>query len=86
MLRNLALVLLSVLSMNLAAAEYDVIVYGSTGAGICAAVQASRMGSSVLLLSPTEHIGGVSASGLGATDINRRDAIGGISREFFRDE
>ncbi len=84
MLRNLALVLLSVLSMNLAAAEYDVIVYGSTGAGICAAVQASRMGSSVLLLSPTEHIGGVSASGLGATDINRRDAIGGISREFYQ--
>ena len=48
-----------------------------------AAVQAARMHCRVLLLAQTQYIGGVAASGLGATDINNRDAIGGLSREFY---
>ncbi|GAB4458452.1 MAG: hypothetical protein OHK0029_19690 [Armatimonadaceae bacterium] len=64
--------------------EADLCVYGSTPAGVAAAIQARRMGKTVLLLSFDGHIGGMSSSGLGATDIGNKAAIGGISREFYR--
>ncbi len=64
--------------------KYDIVVYGSTSAGITAAVQAARMKKNVLLISQTSHLGGVTSSGLGATDINQREPIGGISREFYQ--
>jgi hypothetical protein len=63
---------------------YDIVVYGGTSAGISAAVQAARMGRSVVLIEPGKHLGGMTASGLGATDIGNKAAIGGISREFYR--
>lgn len=65
------------------ASNYDIIIYGGTSAGITAAVQASRMGKSVLLLEPGERIGGLTTGGLGQTDIGNKQAIGGISREFY---
>jgi len=61
----------------------DVVVYGDTLAGISAAIQAARLGKSVVLLAPTEHVGGVATSGLTATDMNRSPVIGGIAREFY---
>lgn len=64
--------------------KYDVVVYGSTSAGITAAIQVARMGKNVLLISQTKHLGGVTSSGLGATDINQRAPIGGLSREFYQ--
>ncbi len=64
--------------------EYDIVIYGGTSAGIAAAIQASRMGKTVLLIEPTSRIGGLTTGGLGATDIGNKDAIGGISREFYR--
>lgn len=67
-----------------AAEKYDVVVYGSTSAGVTAAIQVARMNKKVILISQNEHIGGVTSSGLGATDINQREPIGGISREFYR--
>lgn len=36
-----------------AAAEADVVVYGSTPGGFCAAIAAAREGASVILLEPT---------------------------------
>ena len=84
MLKRIIPVLLAFFPLCSWAEDYDIIIYGSTGAGVSAAVQAARMGGHVLLLSPSEHIGGVAASGLGATDINVREAIGGISREFYK--
>lgn len=63
---------------------YDVAVYGSTSAGVTAAVQSAKMGKKVLLISSSNHIGGLTSSGLGATDINRYKAIGGMSREFYQ--
>lgn len=70
---------------NIGAEEYyDVVVYGSSSAGVIAAVQASRMEKNVLLISTKDHIGGLTSSGLGATDINRHKAIGGLSREFYQ--
>lgn len=62
----------------------DLIVYGGTSAGVSAAIQASRMGKSVILIEPTQRIGGLTTGGLGATDIGNKDAIGGISREFYQ--
>ncbi len=63
---------------------YDVVVYGGTSGGVAAAVQAARMGKSVILIEPGRHLGGLSAGGLGATDIGNKSAIGGISREFYQ--
>lgn len=66
-----------------AAGSADVVVYGETLAGISAAIQAARLGKSVVLLSTTTHLGGVATSGLTATDMNRSTVIGGIAREFY---
>lgn len=62
---------------------YDLVVYGGTSAGIAAAVQAKRMGKSVILIEPSSRIGGLTTGGLGQTDIGNKSAIGGISREFY---
>lgn len=63
--------------------EYEVVIYGGTSAGIAAAVQAKRMGKSVILIEPSSRIGGLTTGGLGQTDIGNKAAIGGISREFY---
>ncbi|MHC4444695.1 MAG: FAD-dependent oxidoreductase [Planctomycetota bacterium] len=62
----------------------DVVIYGGTSAGVASAVQAARMGKGVALIEPGRHLGGMSAGGLGATDAGNKDAIGGISREFYQ--
>jgi len=64
--------------------ETDVCIYGGTCAGVAAAVQTARMGKSLVLLEFGKHLGGLSAGGLGATDIGNKAAIGGIAREFYR--
>ena len=64
--------------------RYDIVIYGGTSAGIVSAIQSSRMGKSVILIEPSEHVGGLTTGGLGATDIGNKSAIGGISREFYQ--
>jgi len=66
----------------------DVCVYGGTSGGVIAAVQAARMGKSVALVALNNHLGGMTTSGLGWTDIghvdnNSGDYIQGVSREFY---
>ncbi len=78
------LTMTSTLFAQQAVGRYDIVIYGGTSAGIAAAVQAKRMGNSVVLLSPQKHIGGLSASGLGWTDTGETGVIGGISREFYQ--
>ncbi|RME95965.1 MAG: FAD-dependent oxidoreductase [Verrucomicrobia bacterium] len=65
------------------AAAYDVVVYGGTSAGVIAAVQARRMGRSVVLVGPDRHLGGLSSGGLGWTDTGNKAVIGGLAREFY---
>ncbi len=67
------------------AAEHqaDIIIYGGTSAAVTAAVQAARMDKSVIVVSPDKHLGGLSAGGLGWTDTGKKDAIGGLAREFY---
>ena len=45
--------------------RFDVVVYGGTAAGVVAAVQARRMGRTVVLLEPGRHLGGLTTGGLG---------------------
>jgi hypothetical protein len=67
--------------------DADICVYGGTSGGMAAAVAAARLGKSVALISLNNHLGGMSASGLGVTDIgpaNDYSYLGGISREFYQ--
>ncbi len=64
---------------------YDLVVYGGTSGGIAAAIQAKRMGKTVLLIEPSSRIGGLTTGGLGQTDIGNKQAIGGIAREFYEE-
>jgi hypothetical protein len=63
---------------------YDICVYGATSAGIIAAYTAKMQGKSVILLEPSNHIGGLTTGGLGQTDIGNKYAITGLSRDFYR--
>ncbi|MDO5565066.1 MAG: FAD-dependent oxidoreductase [Planctomycetia bacterium] len=62
---------------------YDVVIYGGTCAAVTAAVQTAQMGKTVVIVSPDDHLGGLSSGGLGATDSGNRSVIGGLSREFY---
>ena len=63
--------------------EADICVFGGTSAGIVAAIQAKKLGKSVILVEPGKYLGGLTTGGLGATDIGNKAAIGGLSREFY---
>lgn len=64
----------------------DVIVYGSTPGGFCAAIAAAREGASVILLEPTAHVGGLSTGGLSHCDSNQmvRETLMGLFDEWHR--
>tara|TARA_R110002126_G_scaffold5376_7_gene28401 strand:- start:2885 stop:4543 length:1659 start_codon:yes stop_codon:yes gene_type:complete len=65
--------------------DADVVIYGGTSAAIASAVQLVRMNKSVLIVCPEKHIGGLSSSGLGFTDLGNKEVIGGISKEFYQE-
>jgi hypothetical protein len=65
-------------------ATHDVVVYGATSGGAIAAIQTVKLGKTVVIVEPGRHVGGLSSGGLGATDIGNKQAIGGLSREFYR--
>lgn len=75
--------MLALVSGAACAQTYDIVVYGGTCSGITAAIQAKRMGKSVALVCPEEHLGGLTISGLGWTDTKDVNCIGGLSREFY---
>lgn len=62
----------------------DVIVYGSTPGGFCAAIAAAREGASVILLEPTDHVGGMNTGGLSHCDSNQmaRSTVMGLFDEW----
>ncbi len=64
-------------------ARYDICVYGGTSSGVIAAVQAKKMGTSVILVSPTKQLGGLTSGGLGFTDMGNERTVGGLSRDYF---
>ncbi len=62
----------------------DIVIYGGTSAGVIAAVQAKKMGKSVVVVAPEKHLGGLTSGGLGYTDIGNKNAIGGLGRDFYK--
>ena len=68
------------------AAEADVIVYGATPGGFCAAIAAAREGAKVVLLEPTAHVGGVNTGGLCFSDSNQtvRSTLLGLFEEWHQ--
>ena len=61
----------------------DLVIYGPTSAGVIAAVQAKKLGKSVIVVGPDKHLGGLSAGGLGFTDTGNKAVIGGLARDFY---
>jgi len=77
------------MSVNLisGAEHYDAVVYGGTPGGIASAISAAREGASVILLEQTNHVGGLSTSGLNRDEGNHmiRWTLGGVSERFTRE-
>lgn len=63
--------------------DADVIIYGGTSSAVIAAVEVCQTGKSVIIVSPDQHLGGLTAGGLGFTDTGDKSVIGGLSREFY---
>ena len=81
---RLAALLLTFSSIAHGATEADVIIYGATPGGFCAAIAAAREGASVILLEPTAHVGGVNTGGLCFSDSNQtvRSTVMGLFDEW----
>lgn len=64
--------------------QADVVAYGITPGGFCAAIAAARKGTKVILLEPTDHVGGLSTGGLSHCDSNQmvRSTVMGLFDEW----
>lgn len=62
----------------------DLCIYGGTSAGVVAAYTAAKAGKSVLLIEPSQMLGGMSAGGLGQTDIGNKYVVSGLALDFYR--
>jgi hypothetical protein len=83
-LASSSLFLPNALTAEQESAIHDIVVYGDSSGAVTAAIDAKRRGLSVILVNPTKFPGGMSASGLGATDfLGRRNTFGGIASEFY---
>ncbi len=71
------------LATPLSAADFDLVVYGGTPAGLSAGIVAAREGASVVVIEPTKWIGGMVTGGLCRSDVGKEDTIGGFPREYF---
>ena len=54
----------------------DIVVYGATPSGVMAAVSASGPGANVVVVEPSEHVGGMMSNGLTATDFGHTAMLG----------
>lgn len=77
------LLLILSLASSLSAADFDLVVYGGTPAGLSAGIIAAREGASVVVIEPTKWIGGMVTGGLCRSDVGKEETIGGFPREFF---
>ena len=60
-------------------------VYGGTAAGVVATVKTAHLGKTVILLQPGKHLSGLTTGGLGWTDYGKKDVIGDMARQLYRD-
>jgi hypothetical protein len=82
-MKNLLFALSLGLPLGAAEKPHDIVVYGGTSGGIIAAIQAAKSERSVVLVSPTRYLGGLTTSGLGWTDLGSDSILGGLSRDFY---
>ncbi|MEN3943915.1 FAD-dependent oxidoreductase [Prosthecobacter sp. SYSU 5D2] len=82
-MKSPAAALLLFLTAAFTAPAADVVIYGGTPGGIATAISAARQGRRVALVEYHRHIGGMTTSGLGKSDIENRAMIGGIFKEFI---
>ena len=59
--------------------NYDLCVYGGNAAGVTAARAAALEGLSVVVVEPTIRLGGMTAGGLGYTDIGNKQVVMGLA-------
>jgi hypothetical protein len=64
--------------------EFDVAAYGGTPAGVTATIQAARQGKKAILISSHDFVGGMTSGGLTATDVGKKDSIGGLALEYYK--
>ena len=62
--------------------DFDLIIYGATPSGIMAAINAGRMGHSVLLVEEYANIGGLMTGGLSFTDFISFEVLGGEFKNY----
>jgi hypothetical protein len=82
-MKEILLALALTLPIYAAETQHDIVVYGGTSGGIIAAIQAAKSERSVVLVSPTAYLGGLTTSGLGWTDLGSDAILGGLSRDFY---
>ena len=80
---RLLFLLPALFAVSASAADYDVVIYGGTCAAVSAAVQASKMGKTAVIVGPDKHLGGLSSGGIGYTDSGNKAVIGGLARDFY---
>jgi Pyruvate/2-oxoglutarate dehydrogenase complex, dihydrolipoamide dehydrogenase (E3) component, and related enzymes len=71
-------------SCNTTPKQYDLCIYGATSSGVVAAYTAAQLGMNVVLVEPTNRVGGLTTGGLGYTDIGNKQAIKGVALDFFQ--
>jgi hypothetical protein len=66
------------------AVSVDVLIYGGTPAGVAAAVAAASDGERVLLVEPTERLGGMATCGLAHPDFRTFEGLNGAFLDWTR--
>ncbi len=61
----------------------EIVIYGATPAGLAAAEAICREGTSLIVVEPGTHIGGMITGGIAVTDTGTPHLVGGIAGEFF---
>ncbi|MFA4870697.1 MAG: FAD-dependent oxidoreductase [Pedobacter sp.] len=62
----------------------DICIYGGSSAGVISAYTAAKSGKKVILIEPGNRLGGLSAGGLGQTDIGNKYVVSGLALDFYR--
>lgn len=65
--------------------QQQVLIYGATPAGITAAITLKKYGLTVRIAECSRFIGGMTTSGLGATDLGAEQALGGLAKQFYEE-
>lgn len=84
MRRLLLLVVAAGVALSSCSPKYDVCIYGGSASGVMAAYSAAQMGMNVVVIEPTVRFGGLTAGGLGQTDIGNKQVVKGLALQFYR--